>query len=149
VDDLLGKFASWLTALPRFPEVLKYGSLAPGKQRNEPPKSLVSDFQEQKAVDYPHAKRVKIRYGPFRAPPRSEKSEASDLWNTPGLASAVVYNQKRPCEGQCAILTLYSDLEYADGSLANDTTGVSHQCYGSLSGLQDADTSNRRGFTIR
>jgi hypothetical protein len=84
----------------------------------------VPEMQEQKAVDYPQAKRVKIRYGPFRAPPSSEKTEASDLWNTPGLASAVVYNQKRPCEDRCSILTLYSDLEYADGSPANDTNGV-------------------------
>ena len=109
--------------LPRLPEILKYGSLAPDKTRNEPPKSLVPEVQEEKAVDYPEAKRVKIRYGPFRAPPRSEKSEASDMWNTPGLASAVVYNQKRPCD-RCSILTLHSDLEYADGSPANDTNGV-------------------------
>ena len=101
--DLLGKLTSIIAVLPRLPDILKYGSLAPGKKHNEPPKSLVPEMQEQKPIDHPQAKRVKIRYGPFRAPPKSEKTEASDLWNTPGLASAVVYNQKRPCDDRCSI----------------------------------------------
>jgi hypothetical protein len=122
--DLVGTLTSIIKVLPKLQDLLKYGSVTPGKTKNDPPKSLVSETQELKPVDHPQAKRIKIRYGPFRAPPSSEKSEASDLWNTPGLSSAVVFNQKRPCDDRCSILTINSDLEYADGSPANDTNGI-------------------------
>lgn len=64
---------------------------------------------------------VKIRYGPYKVPSADRKNflgAAGTLFNYPDL------DVKRPCEGECLLLGLQADLEYADGSNANIGNGM-------------------------
>jgi hypothetical protein len=67
------------------------------------------------------SKTVKIRYGPFKVPNASKKNmfgEAGSLFNWP------MPNQEKPCSGECLMLGLNADLEYADGTNANTGNGM-------------------------
>jgi hypothetical protein len=87
------------------------------------PKSLVAEMQPEKAKYWPEAKRVKVRYGPFRIPPTSEKNFQSEMMNVQGMSTSFTPSAKKPCE-DCTLLTLEADLEYADGKPAANSNGV-------------------------
>jgi hypothetical protein len=64
---------------------------------------------------------VKIRYGPYKVPSSTRKNfvgESGTLFNYPEL------NVERPCQGNCVLLSMEADLEYADGSNANTANGM-------------------------
>jgi hypothetical protein len=91
------------------------------------PKTTVPVMQMYpKAVEWPElgAKRVKVRYGPYRIPPVSEKNLESEFWKIQGMSQAVKFGATRPCQGDCTILYAATDLEYADGSPANNSNGA-------------------------
>jgi hypothetical protein len=98
------------------------GKLSPKLPANAP-KSLVPDIQEEKPVWWPEAKRVKIRYGPFRIPAVGEQNYQSQVLNVQGMADSLTVGVKKPCD-ECTLLTLVADLEYADGSPANNSNGA-------------------------
>jgi len=89
------------------------------------PATKVAQIQESKGIVWKEAKRRKVRYGPYRIPALSEKNVASEVLKIQGVSNTLNVGVKKPCEGQCTILTLSADLEYADGSPANTTNGVS------------------------
>jgi hypothetical protein len=67
------------------------------------------------------SKTVKIRYGPFKVPNTSKTNifgEKGSLFNWP------MPNQEKPCEGECMLLGVNADLEYADGTNANIGNGM-------------------------
>jgi hypothetical protein len=99
------------------------GKLSPKLPANAP-KSLVPEVQEEKPVWWPEAKRVKVRYGPFRIPPTGEENYHSKMNNVQGMSDTLTVGAKKPCD-ECTILTLAADLEFADGSVANNANGVS------------------------
>jgi hypothetical protein len=88
------------------------------------PKSLVAEIQSEPVKYWPEAKRVKVRYGPFRIPPTSEKNVQSEILNVQGMSTTFTPNAKKPCE-DCTLLTVEADLEYADGKPAANSNGVS------------------------
>ena len=117
LDDL-AKLSNYL---PKLPAMLASGSTSgPGT----PPVSRVAEMQSENAIIWPGAKRVKVRYGPYRIPPVSENNLESEFWKIQGMSNAVRFNAKRPCEGECTLLSVTADLEYADGSAANNSNGV-------------------------
>jgi len=110
-----------LVALSGLPNALWNLSTSPNT--DTAPKSLVPDVQMSKSPDYSWAKRVKVRYGPFRMPPTSEKNLDWLMWNMEGSASNLRFGIKKPCD-ECTILRIDSGIEYADGSSANITNQV-------------------------
>jgi hypothetical protein len=69
----------------------------------------------------PGSKSIKMRYGPYSVPNAQHKNflgEMGTLFNYPDL------DVKRPCTGECILLGLNADLEYADGSNANIGNGM-------------------------
>ncbi|KAF2672991.1 hypothetical protein BT63DRAFT_436803 [Microthyrium microscopicum] len=90
------------------------------------PKSTVPEITETKTDmwESQHSKRVKVRYGPYRIPPISEANFQSTYMNVQGMADAFMFSAKKPCSGDCMILRLDADLEYADGSAANNSNGA-------------------------
>jgi len=69
----------------------------------------------------PGSKSIKIRYGPYKVPNAEHKNflgEHGTLFNYPDL------DVERPCTGDCILLGLNADLEYADGSNANIGNGM-------------------------
>jgi hypothetical protein len=105
----------------QLPEDLMNLSTAPNKANA--PKSLVKDIQKTKSPLYPEATRVKVRTGPYRMQPTTEKNVDWLLWNMEGAAQHIRYAVSKPCN-QCMILRVESDIEYADGSPANLTNDV-------------------------
>jgi len=88
------------------------------------PNSTVPEFQDSKPVIWPQAKRRKVRYGPYRIPPTSEKNLESELMNVQGMSNGFDVGMPRPCEGECTILDVSADLEYANGAPANLSSGA-------------------------
>jgi hypothetical protein len=96
-----------------------------GNPTSVPPKSTVPEVQDSTAKIWPQAKRRKIRYGPFRIPPTSEKNVFSELLNVKGMSNKYTFGIKKPCDGKCTILAVEADLEHVDGSRATNADGVS------------------------
>lgn len=117
--ESLGKLTSILSKLPA---IIATGSSSPGN--NNPPVTRVAEMQSEPAVVWPSAKRVKVRYGPYRIPPVSEQNLESEFWKIQGMSNAIKIGAKRPCEGECTLLSVTADLEYADGSPANNSNGA-------------------------
>ncbi|KAF2663348.1 hypothetical protein BT63DRAFT_461457 [Microthyrium microscopicum] len=88
------------------------------------PKSTVPDVQDEPAKAWKDAKRRKVRYGPYRIPPTSEKNFASEYMNIKGMADTFAIGAKKPCDGECTILGLVGDIEYADGKPASNSQGA-------------------------
>jgi hypothetical protein len=120
----LDKISDNLAAIGSIPGFLTTGSTA--AYTGTEPKSLVAEIQKSKSPEYPQATRVKVRYGPFRLPPTSEKNLDWLLWNMEGGATNVKFGIKKPCD-ECVILKIASDIEYADGSIATMATDVSNE----------------------
>jgi hypothetical protein len=125
---------SWLETLTNYgglitslPSMIYGGTTAP--ITGAEPKSLVEEVQITQGVKFPEAKRVKIRYGPYRIPPQNEKNFNKVVWNVQGVSTSFHMNVKRPCEEECTILGIEANMEYADGSAANTSSGVSNLVY--------------------
>ncbi|KAF2667628.1 hypothetical protein BT63DRAFT_415173 [Microthyrium microscopicum] len=110
--------------IANLPGMIASGSTSPGK--TAAPKSLVPAVQKLSSAqgEFPEAKRVKIRYGPYRVPPQSEENLEAQFWKIKGMSNALLWDAERPCEGNCMLLKATSDLEYADGSPANTSNGA-------------------------
>jgi hypothetical protein len=125
------KFMEAVTALPgilsSFPDVLSQGSSAPIVGR-EPPVSRLPEIEHLGPSDigWANMKKVKVRYGPFRIPSKTERNLDWLVWNMEGAVTNLKYNVKRPCEGECYISRIVSDLEFQDGKSATVEDGVSH-----------------------
>jgi len=88
------------------------------------PKSAVPEITELKSEAWEGARRTKIRYGPYRIPPISEKNFQSQIMNVQGMTDTFNMNAKKPCDDKCTILAIRADLEYADGKLATNKDGA-------------------------
>jgi hypothetical protein len=112
---------------PRYYGLLtgNYGLKSGATSSNPPPKSLVPDVKDLPGKTWPNAKRRKIRSGPYRMPPTGEKNLEAEIMKVSGMSNTYDIGIKRPCDGQCTILSVIGDLEYADGSLGHNTNGVS------------------------
>jgi hypothetical protein len=85
---------------------------------NAAPKNVV---METRNPHIENSKTVKIRYGPYKVPSAARKNlvgESGTLFNWPEV------NVARPCKGECVLLSMEADLEYADGSNANTNNGM-------------------------
>ncbi|TLD29730.1 Threonine synthase [Venturia nashicola] len=91
---------------------------------SEAPQSTVPEVQDSPGVSWKEAKRTKIRYGPYRIPPTSEDNWESKLLGVRGMTDTLAIRAKKPCEGECMMLSLSADLEYADGSPGNNSNGA-------------------------
>ncbi|KAF2429701.1 hypothetical protein EJ08DRAFT_697973 [Tothia fuscella] len=89
----------------------------------DPPKSKVNNIQVSPSVLYPGAQYKKIRYGPYRIPPISEDNAEFRVMNVSGIANLLTLNATKPCEKECVLHGLTTDLEYDDGRLATQKTG--------------------------
>ena len=49
----------------------------------------------------------------------------SDILNVQGMATTLKIGAKKPCDGECTVLGLNADIEYADGKPASNAQGVS------------------------
>jgi hypothetical protein len=85
------------------------------------PASQVPQVQIEKST-YPGATRKKIRYGPYRIPSTKENNVESALMKVSGMSDHSEMNGKKPCS-DCMLLEIASNLEYANGKIANTDTG--------------------------
>ncbi|KAK3059375.1 hypothetical protein LTS18_011020, partial [Coniosporium uncinatum] len=89
-----------------------------------PPTTNIKAVQEESATQFPHAKRKKIRMGPYRLPSTNESNVQSVLFNSPGMTDIFKFDELKPCDSDtCVLLTMRAGLEYADGKDANTDTG--------------------------
>jgi len=89
-----------------------------------PPTTNIKAVQEEPATQFPHAKRKKIRMGPYRLPSTNESNVQSVLFNSPGMTDIFKFDELKPCDSDtCVLLTMRAGLEYADGKDANTDTG--------------------------
>jgi hypothetical protein len=58
------------------------------------------------------------------SPLLQEKNLESDILNVQGMATTLKVGAKKPCEGECTVLGLNADIEYADGIPASNSDGV-------------------------
>jgi hypothetical protein len=108
------------------------------------PKAKVPDVQSIPSPKYRGATRKKIRYGPYRVPPVSEKTYESQLLNVQGIASTLQWAAQKPCDRDCLMLALNASLEYDDGSPAENESGVSW----SKTAVEIVLTWSRHGFIM-
>jgi hypothetical protein len=116
--DSIWNWGSMIASIPSYIWSLSTGGTG------SPPTATVPEMQLLRSVDYPQAKRVKIRYGPFRIPPKQEKNFNNLWWSMEGISTTFRLNVKRPCEEDCMILGIEAAIEYADGSPANTSNGA-------------------------
>jgi hypothetical protein len=115
IDPEIGK---WFAAIPGGMAMLE--SLQLDSPGSKPPMPTVKQIQESKGVTYKEALRRKVRYGPYRVPPVSERNVASEVLKIQGVSNTLNFNVTKPCTGGCTILRLSADLEYADGKSASE-----------------------------
>jgi hypothetical protein len=125
----LGKLLELMTVLPpiisSLPDILSQGSTAPIKANV--PKTSQPEVENLGPSEIGWGmRRVRVRYGPFRLPAKTEKNLDWLVWNMEGAVTNLKYNVKRPCEGECWIGRIVSDLEFAEGKSATVEDGVSH-----------------------
>jgi hypothetical protein len=100
------------------------GGLYISKTKLVAPEATVPEVQTTNGEIWKEAKRTKVRYGPYRLPATSEVNWESKLLGVRGMADTLNIRAKKPCTGECTILSLFADLEYADGSAANNSNGA-------------------------
>jgi hypothetical protein len=87
---------------------------------------MAPEIQELKPLfgDYaPGSKRTKIRYGKYSLPKVSASTLSSLLTGEQGTINTMTLGMKKPCAGDCSLITMQAGLEYANGSLAEPTNG--------------------------
>jgi hypothetical protein len=87
------------------------------------PKSKVPEVTRMTSTWGDGAKKSKVRYGPYRIPPISEKTAESDLLKLKGIA-ANMQIATRPCSKECMLLEMSSGMEYDDGTTAENGNGA-------------------------
>jgi hypothetical protein len=123
--DTIQSYGSLILSLPKLlPSMLTTLSTAP-PSNGQAPKPTVPEVQISESPTFPGAKLVKVRYGPYRMPTKAEKNFNYLAYKVEGTATSFRMNIKRPCEVECTILGIQADIEYADGTPANASTGVS------------------------
>jgi hypothetical protein len=115
IDPEVGK---WFAAIPGGMALLE--SLQLDGAESKAPQATVKQIQESKGVVYKDAIRRKVRYGPYRVPPVSERNVASEVLKIQGVSNTLTVNVTKPCTGGCTVLQLSADLEYADGKSASE-----------------------------
>ncbi|KAF2397653.1 hypothetical protein EJ06DRAFT_130049 [Trichodelitschia bisporula] len=74
--------------------------------------------------DYaPGSKRVKIRYGKFALPSVNATTAMSKLTGEQGTMTTMLGTMKKPCAGDCSLITMQAGLEYANGQVAEPSNG--------------------------
>jgi hypothetical protein len=119
--DTITNWGSVIADLPSYIWALSTGG------SGNPPQPTVPEVQILPAKGYPadwNAKRVKIRYGPFRIPPQQEKNFNKLAYSMEGVSTSFRFNIKRPCDKECMLLSVDAGIEYADGTPADITTGA-------------------------
>jgi len=86
-----------------------------GATNKNAPNSSVPETKDVPAQAWKGAKRTKVRYGPYRMPPTSEKNLESQLLNVQGMSNTLKIGAKKPCEKDCTVLALWATLEDANG----------------------------------
>ncbi|KAF1984921.1 hypothetical protein K402DRAFT_395291 [Aulographum hederae CBS 113979] len=86
------------------------------------PTTDIPTRQMEKAVVFPQAERVKLRYGPYRLPSTDETNIQTVISNSSGMIDTYQLGVEKPCE-DCMLLGLVAGMEYADGKTANTDTG--------------------------
>jgi hypothetical protein len=75
-------------------------------------------------MDYnPAVKRTKVRYGPYKLPSIKSTTLMSSLTGEAGTMSTIAQRMKKPCEN-CGLVTSQAGLEYADGTVADNSNGA-------------------------
>ncbi|KAF2669819.1 hypothetical protein BT63DRAFT_222806 [Microthyrium microscopicum] len=82
--------------------------------------------------------RKKIRYGPYRLPPTSEKNWQREHMNLAGMADEYHYNITKPCT-ECMIASLSANLEDASGKLVPSANAWLHHSAVVIAGPQIHD----------
>jgi hypothetical protein len=103
------------------------GEYTSSNSPSKPPSTKVAEVQDSRSEAWEKATRRKVRYGPYRVPPVSEKNMESETMHIRGMTSTLRMKAKKPCETDCTVLSLFSNLEYADGTAAEVSNGVSYQ----------------------
>jgi len=88
------------------------------------PPSKVPEVDVKNSTEFPGALQKKIRYGPYRVPPVSEKTWESQLLSVQGIANTLQVSAKKPCDTDCLMLALKASIEYDDGSPAENENGA-------------------------
>jgi len=89
------------------------------------PKATVPDVQVSKSTRFPDAIRKKIRFGPYRIPPTSEKNVEFHMLNQKGMTNTLKIGAAKPCGKDCMILAINAGLEYGDGTkVPNNPSGA-------------------------
>lgn len=68
-------------------------------------------------------KRTKVRYGPYTLPSTKSQTLMSMLTGEPGTMSTIAMGMTKPCD-TCGLLTARAGLEYANGSVADNSNGA-------------------------
>ncbi|KAF2431429.1 hypothetical protein EJ08DRAFT_660018 [Tothia fuscella] len=87
------------------------------------PVSRVAEIQEDSST-WPNAKKKKIRYGPYRLPPISEKNLESYLLKQQGLAVSLQAGVTKPSTQDHVLLDVVAGLEFDDGTTAEVKDGA-------------------------
>jgi hypothetical protein len=93
----------------------------PNRATYSAPDTTVPDVQIGKAVVFTDAIQKKIRYGPFRLPPGSPMNKRDQFQD--GLSEIYMEDVQKPCD-ECVILAVKANMEYADGTFADTSTGA-------------------------
>jgi hypothetical protein len=113
------------------------------------PKSTVAEVQAQSTegwAGWGDVKKSKIRYGPYRIPPTSEKNLESEILNEKGMGNTFKLGATKPCRGECTLLSLSASMEYSDGSAAENANGVGKRNRGRSVKEQKADSFHKAWF---
>jgi hypothetical protein len=89
------------------------------------PKATVPDVQVTNSTRFPGAIHKKIRFGPYRIPPTSEKNVEFHMLNQKGMTNTLKFGAQKPCGKECMMLAMGAGLEYADGKkVPNNPSGA-------------------------
>lgn len=91
------------------------------------PKATVPDVQTSPSERFRDvgALRKKIRYGPYRIPPTSEKNVEYQMLQATGMTNTLKIGATKPCGKDCMLLGMKASLEYEDGKhVPNNVSGA-------------------------
>ena len=73
---------------------------------------------------HPNVKRAKVRYGPYKLPSVDSLGAMALLTGEKGTMATIAFAMRKPCEGQCNLVMAQAGLEYANGSVADNSNGA-------------------------
>jgi hypothetical protein len=95
-----------------------------GKKR---PYSEVEDLQTIPSSRFSNIGAVhrKVRYGPYRVPPVSERNVEYDMLGVSGMTNTIELNSQKPCDEDCILLSMQAGLEFGNGTqVPNNESGA-------------------------